>query len=69
MIGATPGTKLAKECFTEAVNLQGGTAVLAKKDPVQFNLLNGLANIAHAIEQLQQQVTQLTKEVQKLKSK
>ena len=69
MIGTTPGAKLAIQCFNEAINLQGGSSVMSKKDPVQYDMLNGLANMAHAIELLQQQVAQLTKEIQKLKSK
>jgi hypothetical protein len=69
MLGTTPGAKLAIQCFNEAINLQGGPSTLSKKDPVQYDMLNGLANMAHAIELLQEQIAQLAKEVRERKSK
>ena len=54
--------------FNEAINRNGGPAVLSKSNPDQFNMLTGLANMAYAIEELQSQVAQLSQEIQKLKS-
>ena len=63
------GTDMAMAAFAEAINLQGGPSVLATNNPVEFNKLTGLHNMAYAVHQLEQQIAQLNNEVQKLKSK
>jgi hypothetical protein len=63
------GTDMAMAAFAEAINQQGGPTDLAKTNPIEFNKLTGLHNLAYAVHQLEKQIAQLTKEVQKLKSK
>ncbi|MHC4759440.1 MAG: hypothetical protein ACYTE8_12355 [Planctomycetota bacterium] len=55
----------AIKCFEENVNLFSDPAT----KPEQYNLYNGLSNLAEAVYELQKQVQALSQEVESLRRK
>lgn len=63
----TPGTTVAVECFKEAIKLMERDPATASL--VDYNLYNGLANLAYAVGQMQQEIESLRSEVRTLTQK
>ena len=49
--------------FAENIQLLGGDTIAAQSHPEKFNLYNGLRNLARGIQELQQDIRNLTKAV------
>jgi hypothetical protein len=53
----------AKKCFLENRNLFGN----AQSEPEKYNLYNGLANLAEAIEEMDRKLNNLAHDVEQVK--
>lgn len=60
----TPGTEAAITCFKEAATQTSTTT-----NPAQWNIANGLANLAYAVKQMESEIAVLKAEVRKLSQK
>ncbi len=56
--------QIAKRCFGENVRLFGDSAT----QPEKFNLYNGLANLAAAIQDIEKELDQIKREVHTIKN-
>jgi len=60
----TPGTDTAIACFKEAATQTSTTT-----NPAQWNIANGLANLAYAFQQMESEIAALKAAIHKLSQK